>query len=151
MQELYRWIAQTNSGEVYEEYTYSDPKLIGVDGEWKKEDSFKDVIKENKEGNLKYFMLEPMKKGLGLRSIAVKLGGKRKLIFWRRRVKKKSPDMELDFTIHIVGWEQNVGGTSIKHKMFIYPNGNVETNNDEPTLLQTYIEAYEQQIKDNIK
>lgn len=106
--------------------------------------NFKKIIDENKKGNVKYFYLIPQIDTL--RPVLMKLGGKRKLIFWRRRIFCKK-DISFNWTLHIIGWEENVRGVSIKHKLFIYPNGNVESNNDEPTLIQPYMDSLEKQLR----
>lgn len=118
----------------------SDHKLL-----YEETTSFKEVISLSKAGRILYFMLQPKKDFL--KPILIKLGGKRKLIFFRRRMNYVGPEGKLEWTIHILGWEENVKGISIKAKMFIFPTGEIEMNNDESQQQVGYHQKLVEQFK----
>ncbi len=127
--EAYLWVAETFDGKILKE----------------SETPLRNVLDLNKKGKIKYFLLQPQRDGL--KRVLIKLGGKRKLIFWRRRIHHHSSELKLQWTLTIAGWEENVKGVSVKSKVFIYPNGAIEFNNDEPTLVETYHERLIQLAK----
>lgn len=130
-QEDYFWTAQATDGS-----TLSD----GYGN------TFADALKLNKEGKLEYFIL--FMPGKEHDKIVVKLGGKRKLIYFKRRMNHLGTEGKLVWTITAVGWEEKVKGTVIKSLAYIYPNGGIEFNNDEPTLAQAYHEVLIKQLEE---
>lgn len=104
---------------------------------------FGEVMKLNYAGDIKYFGLY---QGI-IPKFVVKLGGKRKLIFFRRRMNHVNSQGTASWTITCIGWEERISGKSIKTLLYIYPNGNVELNNDEPTLAM----AYHQKVIDQLQ
>ena len=107
--------------------------------------TFKDVLEFNKKGLVKYFMLTSEKDVNG--KIIITLGGKRKLIYFIRRMNHISNELKLEWPLIKAGWEENVKGTVIKAIMYIYPTGGIELNNDEPTLSHAYHESLITQLK----
>jgi hypothetical protein len=106
---------------------------------------FSEVMKLNKAGKLEYFILF-MPSNKEHNKIVTKIGGKRKLIFFKRRMNHLSKSGKFEWTLTSVGWEENVKGTVIKSLAFIYPNGGIEFNNDEPTLAEAYHQALIKQL-----
>jgi len=109
--------------------------------------TFKDVIEFNKKGKVKYFMLTSDKDVNG--KIIITLGGKRKLIYFIRRMNHLSNDLKLEWPLILAGWEENVKGVAIKSIMYIYPSGGIELNNDEPTLSHAYHESLIKQLRES--
>lgn len=124
--EEYYWEAETTTGKIMNE----------------KDNAFADILSLNREGKIKYFMLVPTKPHF--KKYAIKLGGKREIIFFRRRMNYVSNRGTFSWTLYILGWKDpvRIDGNLTKlyksAKMFVYPNGNVEMNNDEPTLDMDY-------------
>lgn len=119
MTEDYTWVAETK-----DKISYFEGKGI----------LFSDIMTMNRAEALSYFTI--IKDGLP--KFIVKLGEKRKLIFFRRRMNHVSNKGTFQWSITCVGWEENVKGVSIKTILYIYPNGGVELNNDEPTMATAY-------------
>jgi hypothetical protein len=109
--------------------------------------TIKDVFQANKDGKLRYFMLTSSKDING--KIIITIGGKRKLIYFIRRMNHVCNDFHLEWPLIMVGWEENVKGVAIKSIMYIYPSGGIELNNDEPTLSQAYHESLIKQLKES--
>jgi hypothetical protein len=117
----YKWLAE------YEDGTTIDQDKI----------SFKEILKANEEGKVKFFALIPKNYGIH-KKIVVKLGGKRRLIYFERTVGCFSGEVD-PILVYLLGWQETVRGVNIKTICYIYPNGNVEINNDEPSLLTDYL------------
>lgn len=96
--------------------------------------NFSQVLHHYHLGKLKYLVVNNTTGPL----VMVKLGGKRKPIFFRRRMNHLSPLGNFMWTLTGVGWEELINGTSIKSILYIYPNGKLELNNDEPTMATAY-------------
>lgn len=99
----------------------------------------KEVFDLNRKGKLKYFILFMPNNEHS--KIVVKLGGKRRLIYFKKRMNHLSPKGNFVWTLTCLGWQETIKGTSVKSLAYIYPNGGIEFNNDEPTLAQAYHEA----------
>ena len=127
-----------------EEYTW-EAEL--TDGTYliEQKDAFKSVLEANKLGKLSNFLLKPQK--TDKKPILVSIGGNRKLIFVRRRMNHEAPYGKFMWTIHMLGWEENIKGVNIKSIMYIYPNGQIEMNNDEPRMARFFHEIYINQFK----
>jgi hypothetical protein len=106
-------------------------------------DGFGNKIEEvfdlNKKGKIKYFILFMPNNEHS--KLVVKLGGKRRLIYFKRRMNHLYSGGKFTWTVTALGWQEKVGKTNIKAISYIYPNGGIEFNNDEPTLAQAYHEA----------
>lgn len=128
MQEQFSWLVET------------------VDGQVLREDStnFKEVIELNRQGKVRYFSLVDLTSGIT--RFVVKLGGERRLIFFRRRMNHIDNKGTFQWTITLCGWQENVKGVTIKSILYIYPNGGVELNNDESTLAMAYHEKLISQL-----
>jgi len=109
--------------------------------------TIKDVFQANKEGKLRYFMLTSDKDVNG--KIIITLGGKRKLIYFIRRMNHLSAELKLEWPLIGAGWEEKVKGVVIKSILYIYPSGGIELNNDEPTLSYAYHESLIKQLKES--
>lgn len=131
-QEDYFWVAQVNDGRMLQEE-------FG--------DTFKDVMDLNMDGKIEYFILVMSNDKHS--KIVTKLGGKRKLIFFRRRMNHVCDKGKFSWNLTAVGWEQKVGRTVIKSLCFIYPNGSIELNNDEPTLAAAYHESFIKSLQES--
>lgn len=130
-QEAYFWLAETNDGITLQEEFGN---------------TFEEVMTLNKKGDIKYFILI-MPNDVHSK-LVVKLGGKRKLIFFRRRMGHIAPKGQIKWTITAVGWEEKVKGVVVKSIAYVYPNGGIEWNNDEPTLADAYHQALIKQLNE---
>lgn len=82
-------------------------------------------------------------------NVTIKLGGNRRLIFFRRRMHHVSNVGGFDWTLTCVGWQEKVRGVSRKTLLYLYPNGNIEVNDDEPTLATAYHEKLIELLNQN--
>lgn len=102
----------------------------------KKDISFKEVLEANGRGEIKRFALAPLTENL--KEIIINLTGNRRLIYFERTIGNTGDEFEA-FLVYLLGWQETVKGVNRKYIMYIYPNGNIEVNNDEATLIEKYI------------
>lgn len=102
----------------------------------KKDVSFKEVLEANSRGEIKRFALAPLTEKL--KEIIINLTGNRRLIYFERTIGNTGDEFKA-FLVYLLGWQETVKGVNRKYIMYIYPNGNIEVNNDEATLIEKYI------------
>ena len=105
----------------------------------KKDISFKEVLEANGRGEIKRFALAPLTENL--KEIIINLTGNRRLIYFERTIGNTGDEFEA-FLVYLLGWQETVKGVNRKYIMYIYPNGNIEVNNDEATLIEKYIKEF---------
>ena len=120
LERTYNWIAEYNDGKIVSQ----------------KETLFKDILEADKRGEVKRFALIPLKPEL--KEIVINLGGNRRLIYFERTIGNTGNEFK-PFLVYLVGWQETIKGTNTKCITYIYPNGNIEINNDEATLIDAYI------------
>lgn len=121
----YRWIAEYKNGETH----------------LQNEKQFKEILEANERGEIKKFALFPLEQGF--KEIVINLDGNRRLIYFERTVGNTGNAFE-PFLIYLIGWQETVLKVNAKVIMYIYPNGNIEVNNGETTLLDDYINKLKQ-------
>ena len=90
------------------------------------------------------FELIPAEKDLPPITLFVPKGAK--LIYYKRhigqvrigagRIKGEPQDL---FHIYLVGWKKLIKGQNCKHILYVYPGGFIESSQDEPKFVETYI------------
>jgi hypothetical protein len=101
--------------------------------------SFREVLEANKEGEVKQFALIPLDPNSKFKQLVVDLGDKRRrLIYFERTIGNTGNEFE-PFLVYLLGWQETIKGVNTKCIMYVYPNGNIEINNDEATLVDDYI------------
>jgi hypothetical protein len=116
----YYWVAE-----------YKDGKTVTKD-----KCSFKEVLEANGRGEINRFALVPLTPKL--KEIIINLTDNRRLIYFERTIGNTGDEFEA-FLVYLLGWQETVKGVNKKYIMYIYPNGNIEVNNDEATLIENYI------------
>lgn len=102
----------------------------------KKDISFKEVLEADKRGEIKRFILAPLTNSL--KRIILDLDKNKRLIYFERTIGNTGNEFE-PFLVYLLGWQETVKGSNRKYIMYIYPNGDVEINSDEATLIDNYI------------
>lgn len=117
--EDYTWAAELNNNKILREGHLA--KIL-------------DVVSHAENKELNYFIL--LKDDSP--KFVLTMGGKRKPIFFRRRMNHICNKGNFQWTITCIGWQENVKGVSIKTLLYVYPNGSVELSNGEPMLADSY-------------
>lgn len=99
--------------------------------------SFREVLEANKRGQVKRFSLIPLASN-GFKQLVVNLDDKRRLIYFERTIGNTGNKFD-QFLVYLLGWQETIKGTNTKFIMYIYPNGNIEANCGEATLIDDYI------------
>ena len=100
--------------------------------------TFREVLEANEKGEVRKFALLPLKPNGKFKQLVVDLGDKRRLIYFERTIGNIGNEFE-SFLVYLVGWQETIKGVNAKCIMYIYPNGNIEVNNGEATLVDDYI------------
>ena len=120
---VYRWVVE-----------YLDGKTVPQG-----EIPFREVLEANKKGEVKKFALLPLKPNSKFKQLVVDLGDeRRRLIYFEKTIGNTGNEFE-SFLVYLLGWQETIKGVNTKSIMYIYPNGNIEINNDEATLIDDYI------------
>jgi hypothetical protein len=121
----YKWVAEYKNGETH----------------FQDETKFKEIFEANEKGEVTKFALFPLEQGF--KEIVLTLGEKRRLIYFERTIGNTGNEFE-PFLIYLLGWQETNQYVNTKVIMYIYPNGNMEVNNGETTLLDDYLEKIKQ-------
>ena len=116
----YRWVVEYQSGKTFS----------------KGEVEFKKVLEADQRGEVKRFALLPLVPGL--KELVVNLDQNKRLIYFERTIGNTGNEFR-PFLVYLLGWQETIKGVNSKVIMYVYPNGNIEINNDEATLIDAYI------------
>jgi len=119
----YKWVAEYDNGKIVQQG----------------EVGFKKVLEKDKEGKVRQFALLANNPLLH-KNVLINLNKDKRLIYFERTVGSLSGEFD-PFLVYLVGYQMTVGGKNIKVINYIYPNGHIETTDEEPELLNDFIEA----------
>lgn len=118
--DLWHWLAHYDDGSTFGEY----------------DDGVSHGFREVDQSRLVAFQLIPQEAGLPTPHVLC--GGEVRPIFFRRRTHTASfatgEESQPVETIHVLGWQQTVGGVNIQALMAYYPDGSVALVTDQAVI-----------------
>jgi len=137
--EYYKWRITLDDGSIVEQ---------SKDGD---KEPFKFNNKNSKFDKIRTFALIPKDGERDLREIRMTIPEGGRLIYFRRTM-ANTGNIFPKFHINLLGWQMTVGNKNVKYIMYIYPDGKIETiNDDKLTMCEDFIASLPQKDASEVK
>jgi hypothetical protein len=128
LREYYKWELELDDGRVVNQ---------SPDGE---KEQFKFHHRNPDFEKIRVFKLIPKHKDSGLREFKMGVPDGATLIYFRRTI-ANTGNLFPKFQVNMVGWQIEIGGKKVKQITYLYPDGRIENNYDEPTMVESFTES----------